>query len=424
MNQTDYYAVLDVSEQATADEIKRAYFRKVREHSPEEDPTGFQLVRTAYETLSDPQKRSDYDATRAFGGQIREWMDEAVEAMEDEEFDTAIDLLKRVVALNPHAYAAWDMLGSAYFAEEEYGNARRVFLKLVQEQPDVASHHLHLGACLLEEDDLAAARSALRRAHELQPYNAQPCILLSRSYRESQDWEQAIQWLERAIGADGKEDMFDFDALVELATTYVLMGEPDRVHHIGIRAEKILPADPDARRYGAHRFAAVGAMLHQARAFQAAAAFFAVASRLAPHDAQLREIAHDTDVHSRALRELDRLVGDREVVEPLKPICAYMVYGNLGLDEAKEIKPVAERAARDLSYHTPFDLQQSVRAIERKYPAVYELASEFFRETNIGRGGTAPRQQASSDVPDGCIGCGCWILIGIAVLAFLGQCNH
>ncbi|AYA37512.1 hypothetical protein D3Y59_10925 [Hymenobacter oligotrophus] len=67
---TTYYQVLELSEQATAADIRRAYLRLVRLTHPDRtpDPAAHQrylLVNEAYDTLSKPELRSRYDARLA-----------------------------------------------------------------------------------------------------------------------------------------------------------------------------------------------------------------------------------------------------------------------------------------------------------------------------------------------------------------------
>ena len=63
----DLYEVLEVSRDATQDDIKRAYRRLAREHHPDANPDDphaearFKELASAYEVLSDPDKRAKYD---------------------------------------------------------------------------------------------------------------------------------------------------------------------------------------------------------------------------------------------------------------------------------------------------------------------------------------------------------------------------
>ncbi|MBN2768408.1 MAG: DnaJ domain-containing protein [Campylobacterales bacterium] len=70
------YETLDVSENASADEIKKAYRKLARKYHPDinKDPAAqekFKEINAAYEVLSDPQKKKQYDqyGDQMFGGQ-------------------------------------------------------------------------------------------------------------------------------------------------------------------------------------------------------------------------------------------------------------------------------------------------------------------------------------------------------------------
>jgi curved DNA-binding protein len=59
----DYYNTLGVGRDASPDEIKQAYRKLASVHHPDKggDTAKFQEIQQAYETLSDPNKRQDYD---------------------------------------------------------------------------------------------------------------------------------------------------------------------------------------------------------------------------------------------------------------------------------------------------------------------------------------------------------------------------
>lgn len=83
MSKRDYYEILDVSKNASADEIKKAYRKKAIQYHPDKNPGDkaaeekFKEAAEAYEVLSNPEKKQRYDqyghagvggASGGFGG--------------------------------------------------------------------------------------------------------------------------------------------------------------------------------------------------------------------------------------------------------------------------------------------------------------------------------------------------------------------
>ena len=65
----EHYETLGVAKTATPDEIKKAYRKLASKNHPDKggDTATFQKIQTAYDTLSDPQKRQEYDNPSPFG---------------------------------------------------------------------------------------------------------------------------------------------------------------------------------------------------------------------------------------------------------------------------------------------------------------------------------------------------------------------
>jgi len=67
MSKRDYYEALGIERGASAEEIKKAYRRLAKQYHPDfnkddnETEKKFREIKEAYDVLSDPQKREQYD---------------------------------------------------------------------------------------------------------------------------------------------------------------------------------------------------------------------------------------------------------------------------------------------------------------------------------------------------------------------------
>lgn len=115
----ELYYILGVPEDATPEEIRKAYKKLANEHHPDKptgDPLVFKLIKQAYEILIDPEKRQNYDATGIFDGEDAEKVKTAratVEGMidaiiQDEnlelEYIDIVSEIKKVLAHNIKQY--------------------------------------------------------------------------------------------------------------------------------------------------------------------------------------------------------------------------------------------------------------------------------------------------------------------------------
>ncbi|MHB8877169.1 MAG: DnaJ domain-containing protein [Myxococcaceae bacterium] len=175
----DHYQLLGVSRSADAREIKRAYFARIRLFPPETHPEEFRRLRTAYEVLSNPQSRSEYDAELAnsyeeLGQELSAFMRSANAAMGGKDWTAAASLLEAVLAQRPELEEARGRLTACFLELSRFDRAEAEARELVRRYPSQTRGWLFLGLAQAGQGRKADATDSYREAVRSAPADPGP----------------------------------------------------------------------------------------------------------------------------------------------------------------------------------------------------------------------------------------------------------
>ena len=186
--QKDFYAVLGVPRNATAEQIKDRFLQLTREKHPDRFPGAdkqraeleFQDITQAFNLLSNPERRRQHDLelTRPSqqrvdpGEAARVFLQRGVKAYKAKNFTEAADNFSRATEADPKNAMAW--------------------------------HHL-ARTCLQQERWLPRAVTAIARACELEPMKIEYAKLAGQISERTGDRERAAHYYRQAIRWGGED---------------------------------------------------------------------------------------------------------------------------------------------------------------------------------------------------------------------------
>ncbi|MBC7807721.1 MAG: tetratricopeptide repeat protein [Akkermansiaceae bacterium] len=240
----NFYTILGVAENATADEIKHAYYRLVRQVRPESDPEAYHRFQKAGSVLADPHRRREYDQLREAGRRVEVLSDQAVAAAERDP-QKAFGLLKAAIALAPDAPRPRILLAHVLTRLNDYAGAERQYRRLLEERPRDETLHYRFARCLFVQGRYDDAEQVIGAAIRLNPHYHDAHMLLARLYEKSGQFGAAIFALEKAIANDDSEDYADFDALLRLLVLHLRMDNGTEAERTARRLMAVLPPPGD-----------------------------------------------------------------------------------------------------------------------------------------------------------------------------------
>ena len=226
----NYYEILGLTPQATQNEIKRAYFKLLRVHSPEKDPEGFRQIREAYEYLKSAPVKEDGPTFPPFKERIEQrFADQIESAFKTRNYRLARDTAKEAWKYFPDDLFFLYWLVKAQRACGNTGNSAKNAEILVKKAPDNKWFWREYGFSLMERGFMNKAYGPLCKAYEMGIRDMDFILLFANECMEFGQHRKAAEILLEVVRQDKKwqkEDMVYMQAVYQgLSLTYFETGE-------------------------------------------------------------------------------------------------------------------------------------------------------------------------------------------------------
>ncbi len=215
----------------------------------------------------------------------QELYEAALSAFQAQNYRGAVELLKRVVELEPKHKTAWNDLGNALLAQRRTDEAIAAFQKAVELNPFDEFAYNNLGRAWWEKRDYAKATEAFQKQIEINPLDRYSHRNLGMMYLEQHKNTEALPELEKATSINPQ----DAQAFISLGQAQLELDQDTKALASFDRAVKIAPS-PGVWNNIAYQLSLKNVHLDLAQQYaESAVASTAAALRNAPADSMQLE---------------------------------------------------------------------------------------------------------------------------------------
>lgn len=373
----NYYEILGVSTTATAMEIKKAYFKMVRQYPPDRFETEFMEIREAYENLSNPQTKQEYDEILSMSPVAKAWYEYAKRDMEQGNIKEAILSLEKAVDQAPHMQYLQGLLGEAYLKNENSGKAIQIFRKLIEANPTHAAFSGHLAHAYLQRGWHKKALGAYKEALKLDEDNVSLWLGLSEAYMTAADTREAQRVLLQALELGKKKEWDTIALYFRIIEMNIITGDFENMEkHVQELTFQAMHKS-DIRENVGWALSQIARHLIQVGMTLQAKAMLEQASTLMPKDEQVKKLTEELQRFFK-LEDLFKVMEKNKVIgEGIKSLIACEVYMDDMIGSAEMKKVISRNASLEI-LESIDTYRAGIQALQLKFPQLYKLKADFF----------------------------------------------
>ena len=138
-------------------------------------------------------------AVTAAASSSQEWVQQANQALEDENFTLAAELLEKVLTESPDDHETRFQLAYAYTRLGEHDKAIEGYRQVVEAKPDLIAAQVNLSMLLMQNGSAQEALPHLQAVTEARPDDARFRLFLAQALLDARRFEDAVPAFERAL---------------------------------------------------------------------------------------------------------------------------------------------------------------------------------------------------------------------------------
>lgn len=382
-----HYEVLDINAQSSQGDIREAFKRKVRQHPPEQDQEGYRRIREAYDVLSNPVSRKEYDNLASFGEEIEVLLNEAEDLMHRHppDYEGAIKRLKKAIILGPDISMLRNMLGLCYLYLNNYSPALKQFSEAISLDENNKSYWMNKAYALEQLDSLKNAENIYRRVwqEDKEDFSAPRSLasLLFHSGRKDEAYSVLDEVIDNSGGADFENFLCHYDKL-----HFYAIDKNERGLSRELKIIKQISQKNHEREYASFMLGKTGIELFNLRLFCISHQFIKASKDIFPsdEDEDIVELYESTKDLCDLEKEIKRFDNEESINDLVRYTSNLFIALNIGeIDTNKEfdqkLKEVLDVYDNSLNVDPESsDIKSSIRLIRRRLPVIYGLSSELY----------------------------------------------
>ncbi|WP_078543753.1 J domain-containing protein [Litchfieldia alkalitelluris] len=377
--ESSYYDLLELPQDASLAEVRKAYITKIRQYPNESYPEKFKLIRKAYDVLSNPNTRREYDTMSIYGEEIMKLQAAAQEAVDSRMYEEAVSSYKKILMIEPALLTVRNEYALALISNEEYDKAIRQLEKLVNQDKENAVYVYHLGFAYEKMGNNQKAIYYYTQSINLDPSNVYVTYALCDIYISLKDYDNARKLINEALAKNSNEGFQQFYYLFRHLQIDIYAKDAFFIRKTLKTIDLLLVEHPDQTSFVANEYGKFASELFDYKQFEWAIFLTEKGVELDSSNTTLVELHTATKENKELFGEFYRLEKDEKIVGPLRySLFLYLFSNEYSEDEFQErLDEMYKNVELSASYDS-VETISSVKRISIKYPHLYEIRESFF----------------------------------------------